>query len=283
MTKERKAILTFYIITFVISLGIEAVMIADPSKASLMYLLMWVPGVVGIILSKVFFGRKGSVGVLRKFKPVYILWGIVIPVIYLALSYPVAWAVFKDPTIGIQGLAEYNAGKAVEPSKAVILLVVLFFFGMIGSALTATGEELGWRGFVYPLMEKEFGPVKAVAINGFLWALWHVPLIIGGVYQAAVNPVYGVIMFIIDVMIITIIFTWSRSVSGSVIPAVLLHSSHNLVDQMYLQPLSTDPRIPYLAGEQGIITILFSAVIAVIVIRHWKEHRKKAALEKSET
>ena len=45
-----------------------------------------------------------------------------------------------------------------------------------------------------------------------------------------------------------------------------LHATHNLVDQRYLQPLSTDPRVPYLAGEQGIITILIAAVIAAAVL-----------------
>lgn len=53
--------------------------------------------------------------------------------------------------------------------------------------------------------------------------------------------------------------------------AILLHATHNFIDQGYLQPMSTDPRVPYLAGEQGIITIVIAAVIAVVVIKHWKK------------
>ena len=75
------------------------------------------------------------------------------------------------------------------------------------------------------------------------------------------------------IMLISVIICRSRSVSGSVIPAVLLHSVHNLVDQIYLQPLSTNPGVPFLAGEQGLITILFAALIVVVVILRWRRTR----------
>ena len=176
----------------------------------------------------------------------------------MVCSYCIAWAVLGDPTTGVN-------------SEILIRFAVAFLPGLLGSALTAAGEEIGWRGFAYPVMEREFGAVRAVLINGFIWALWHVPLIVGGAYQAAVNPVYGIISFIVMIMLITVLFCWTRSVSGSVIPAILLHSSHNLVDQLYLQPLSTDPRVPYLAGEQGIITMIITAVMVAVVVRWWRK------------
>ena len=176
----------------------------------------------------------------------------------MVCSYCIAWAVLGDRTTGVS-------------SDILIRFAVAFLPGLLGSALTAAGEEIGWRGFAYPVMEREFGAVRAVLINGFIWALWHVPLIVGGAYQAAVNPVYGIISFIVMIMLITVLFCWTRSVSGSVIPAILLHSSHNLVDQLYLQPLSTDPRVPYLAGEQGIITMIITAVMVAVVARWWRK------------
>ena len=121
------------------------------------------------------------------------------------------------------------------------------------------------------MLKREFGTAKAVLINGFIWALWHVPLIIGGAYQAAVNPVYGILSFIIMVMLIAVLFCWIRDVSGSVIPSILLHASHNLVDQSYLQPMSTNSRVPYLAGEQGIITIIVIVVIVAVVVAQWRK------------
>ena len=257
MSKDRKAILVFYGITLALSFIVECLYIKSENEL-LMVLLMWIPGIVGLICSKVFYGREGSVGIRRKAELRYLLFGVLAPVVYLVCSYCIAWAVLGDPTTGVN-------------SEILIRFAVAFLPGLLGSALTAAGEEIGWRGFAYPVMEREFGAVRAVLINGFIWALWHVPLIVGGAYQAEVNPVYGIISFIVMIMLITVLFCRTRSVSGSVIPAILLHSSHNLVDQLYLQPLSTDPRVPYLAGEQGIITMIITAVMVAGVVRWWRK------------
>ena len=50
-------------------------------------------------------------------------------------------------------------------------------------------------------------------------------------------------------MLVTVIYCWLRSVSGSVITAILLHAVHNELDQLYLQPLSSNEKVPYYAVE----------------------------------
>ena len=204
-----------------------------------------------------------------------VIYGILIPVVYLVVSYLIGWGITKDPTIGLIELSSTINGGTESLQAAIITLAIYFGIGIPISAITATGEELGWRGFAYPLLEQEFGPVKAVLINSSVWALWHLPLIIGGVYQAEVNVVYGIFAFILCILVISVFFCWSRSVSGSVIPAILLHSVHNLVDQSYLQPLSTKENLPYFAGEQGFVTILIGALMAYVVIISWKKSRAK--------
>lgn len=63
--------------------------------------------------------------------------------------------------------------------------------------------------------------------------------------QGCSEPIYGVLSFIILIMLITVLFCRIRSTSESVIPVILLHATHNLVNQRYMQPLPTDPRVPY--------------------------------------
>lgn len=257
MSRDKRAIFVFYGVVFFLSLIVELLYIRIVN-ALFLVLLMWIPGIVGIICSKAFYGEEGSLGFAVKVKPRYVVLGILIPAVYLVGSYCIAWAMLGDPANGVD-------------SESLLRSVAAFLPGLLGSTLTAAGEEIGWRGFAFPVLEREFGRRKAVLVNGFIWALWHVPLIIGGVYQSAVNPVYGTVSFMVMVMLIAVIFCWSRSVSGSVIPAILLHASHNHIDQRYLQPMSTDPRVPYFAGEQGMITIVIAAVIAAVVVRHWKK------------
>ena len=195
MSKDRKSLLVFYGITLALSFLVECLYISSENDL-LMVLLMWIPGIVGLICSKVFYGKEGSVGIRRKVEVKYLLFGILAPVVYLVCSYCIAWAVLGDPTTGVD-------------SHILVMFAVAFLPGLLGSALTAAGEEIGWRGFAYPVLEREFGAVRAVLINGFIWALWHVPLIVGGVYQAAVNPAYGICAFVVMILLIA----WGMAVS----------------------------------------------------------------------
>ena len=56
MSKDRKAILVFYGITLALSFIVECLYIKSENEL-LMVLLMWIPGIVGLICSKVFYGR----------------------------------------------------------------------------------------------------------------------------------------------------------------------------------------------------------------------------------
>ena len=273
MSKEKKSLLVFYGITLPVSLIFELLYIFTKSDL-FVSILMWVPGITGIVCSKVFFRNQGALGFKFKIKPLYIILSIVIPVIYLVLTYVLAWVVLKDPTTGIDTLPQAFLGEWGEGIPGGIYFAVSFIPFLIFSALSAAGEELGWRGFAYPVLEKEFGRVKAVLINGFIWALWHLPLILGEVYQSNVNIVYGIVSFIVLVMLVTVIYCWLRSVSGSVITAILLHAVHNELDQLYLQPLSSNEKVPYFAGEQGIFTIAVVAIIAILIIAVWKKQKR---------
>ena len=272
MSKEKKSLIVFYGITLTVSLIFELLYIFTQSDL-FVSILMWIPGITGIVCSKVFFKNQGILGFKFKIKPLYIILSIVIPVIYLVLTYTLAWVVLKDPTTGTGTLPKTVLGELGEGIPGGIYIAVSFIPFLIFSALSAAGEELGWRGFAYPVLEKVFSPVKAVLINGFIWALWHLPLILGGLYQSNVNIVYGIIAFIVLVMLVTVIYCWLRSVSGSVITAILLHAVHNELDQLYLQPLSSNEKVPYYAGEQGIFTIAVVAIIAVLAIIAWKKNK----------
>ena len=69
-------------------------------------------------------------------------------------------------------------------------------------------------------------------------------------------------------MVVMVGIMWAPN---SVLPALFVHASHNLFDQMVFQSMSTKESVPYLAGEQGAVTVLFTAVIAGIAICFWKQ------------
>lgn len=49
---------------------------------------------------------------------------------------------------------------------------MLAFIGC--TALGAVGEELGWRGFLQPVLANRHGPLRAALIVGALWSVWHI-------------------------------------------------------------------------------------------------------------
>jgi len=37
------------------------------------------------------------------------------------------------------------------------------------------GEELGWRGFALPVLERRWSPLIAGLLIGLVWLVWHIP------------------------------------------------------------------------------------------------------------
>jgi len=52
-----------------------------------------------------------------------------------------------------------------------VFIVYLYIF-----IFTALGEEIGWRSFALPKLQKIFTPFATSLILGLIWAVWHLPL-----------------------------------------------------------------------------------------------------------
>lgn len=84
------------------------------------------------------------------------------------------------------------------------------------------GEEIGWRGFALPELQKDHSPLFATFILWIFWALWHLPLFFYS-YPAAIIP-----GFLIGLLSGAIIFTWLyNSTGGSILMVALWHGAFN--------------------------------------------------------
>ncbi|MFI7003526.1 CPBP family intramembrane glutamic endopeptidase [Nocardia sp. NPDC050175] len=89
--------------------------------------------------------------------------------------------------------------------------VVFFVVQLIG----ATGEEIGWRGFLQPLLETRMRRLVAIAVTGAVWALWHVQAFGAG-------PVVAVSFFVSTMAFATLLGTlgtgsfWQRVLVAAV-------------------------------------------------------------------
>ncbi|MEO7084043.1 MAG: type II CAAX endopeptidase family protein [Gemmatimonadaceae bacterium] len=205
--------------------------------------LMWCPGVSALVTRMVFQHNVRGEG-----------WGLGAPR-WLAVAYvlPIAYAI---PAYGTVWLAKLGGVDLARFKTGAITFVVL---GSLQSLLSATGEELGWRGFLVPALSRSMSFGKTAVISGVLWAAWHVPLIIFADYNGGTPSWYSVTCFAIMVVAIAIPAAWLRLRSGSVWPPAILHASHNLYVQGFFDRVTVD------TGPTKWLTGEFGAALAVTI------------------
>ncbi len=125
-----------------------------------------------------------------------------------------------------------------------LLAIVLF----LAATFTNTGgllEELGWRGYAQPVLQKIMPtPLHAAALVGVLWALWHFPrdfvpiLLSGGELLSYLEFLTTYIPYCIGSSIIIAYFF--NKTGGSVIPAIMIHGFSNYYANLSVEGASYD-------------------------------------------
>ena len=86
-------------------------------------------------------------------------------------------------------------------------------------------EEIGWRGYILPFLEKRFGLILGSLILGIIWSIWHIPLFfIPGSYQEYMN-IFAYILLCIG---LSYFFSWVIEASGNrLLSGVIAHGAIN--------------------------------------------------------
>ncbi len=155
-----------------------------------------------------------------------LLLAIVIPV-FLILQ-----AVFIGSWIGVfpGDLQNFTVLRIVSAQDGLARFLteqagLLLVAGLV-NLLPALGEEIGWRGWLWPRLQP-LGQLPAILISGIVWGIWHAPLILLGYNYPLANGAGGVISMCGMCIIVGAFFAWLRSMSNSVWPAALAHGIFN--------------------------------------------------------
>jgi membrane protease YdiL (CAAX protease family) len=179
------------------------------------FALMYVPGVASVAARLLL--REGFEDVSFRFggpegrRAVLLAW--VYPIVVGCLAYGGAWATglakFQPPLPPQSHL--YAESPATNFLASLLLMATL---GTVVSALSAFGEELGWRGYMLTRLIAA-GVPKPVLISGLIWAIWHVPLILSGQYAAGSQPRLSAMLFVIGVVADAYLASYLLLQSGS--------------------------------------------------------------------
>ncbi|WP_052462229.1 CPBP family intramembrane glutamic endopeptidase [Nigerium massiliense] len=122
------------------------------------------------------------------------------------------------------GLSVESVGIPMGGWVAIVLAQTAL--GGLINTVPAFGEELGWRGYLFPRLNELAGPVWAVLGSGIIWGLWHAPLILLG-YNYPSNPVLGLGAMCVVGTVVGAFLAFLRQRSSSVWPAALGHGTMN--------------------------------------------------------
>lgn len=108
----------------------------------------------------------------------------------------------------------------------VLMLVSALFSGITINALVSFGEEYGWRNYlVYAL--KDYTIFKTSLFIGFVWGLWHFPLILFGGLNYPHFPIAGIFMMIIFCICLSPLMIYFTVKTKSVLVAAIMHGTLN--------------------------------------------------------
>ena len=221
--------------------------------------LMWCPGVSALVTRLVF--QRNVRGEGWRFTAATTRWAA------LAYVLPLGYAVVAYGFVWLTHLGGLDLGRFKYS------LATFVFVGTLQSLLSATGEELGWRGFLVPTLARTMSFTKVAIVSGAIWTVWHVPLIVFANYNGGTPAWYSVLCFAVMVVALGFPFAWLRLRSNSVWPAAILHATHNLFVQAFFDRVTVDTGITkWLTGEFG------AALAIAVAITAWLFWRQRASV-----
>jgi membrane protease YdiL (CAAX protease family) len=174
----------------------------------------------------------------RLFASIAIAFGVVIAVVLAALVTSAIAGTYVFDLRTFHGAEQYfNAQLAAVGTSATTLpmpiwvlvlvdLAALPVNSIISSGL-ALGEEIGWRGFLYPRLRARLGDPLAVVVLGVIWGVWHAPLLLLGYNYPTLAPGWRLVWMSVFCILLTAILAWVRQRSRSVWPAAIGHGTVN--------------------------------------------------------
>jgi membrane protease YdiL (CAAX protease family) len=166
-------------------------------------------------------------------------------------------------TVGLESSIVTLLGQQIEPALIPGRLASYIPTLALTALLQGGNEEPGWRGFALPRLQERYTPVAATLVLGLVWAFWHLPVL-----AANPNTQHGLsaaVMTAVNIVALTVVYTWLYNHTRSVLLCILLHASGNTANALLI-PLPD-------AALQGdvyqtfiLVTMIVNLLVAVILV-----------------
>lgn len=245
---KKHPIVWFYILAFSISwLGMISIVLVSRGIAPFYrpyFLILSIfyaigPALAAVIVSRVAHGKTGVQNFLKRL----IRWRVGLVWYIIAVLSPVVLLTVAQVITKLLGLTE-----TIPTPQGNLYFYAIFAFAV--NFLGNTCEEIGWRGFALPHLQKRYNAVLATLIVGILWALWHLPLLFLVGNPMSEYPFLWLVIIVADAFI----YTWLyNSTKGSILPVALFHGAGNIFGA-------------FITGVSPIAYAIVTCVVAIVLI-----------------
>lgn len=226
---------------------------------------------------------KGNIGwiLLSWFGPMVLtILGAVI--FYIIFPNRLDWSgSYMAIQMGEEAMAELQATGITVPILTIITVVQAVSYAPLINGLLGLGEEVGWRGVMYPMLKDKLGRVKGMILGGIIWGAWHWPAMVLAGYEYGLEywgaPFLGMAIFclfatvggiILDVLYEKTKCIWVPSVGHGAINATLgfpvLMLNAEFADQLTIGPVPN--------GIIAMIPYIITAILLLVLTGKKKEN-----------
>ena len=178
-------------------------------------------------------------------------------------------------------LATYNATMEEQPMSPAmfwILQAVIMCMAPLLNLIPCFGEEWGWRGYLLPKVAQRTKFFPAVLLTGFIWGIWHAPVIVAG-HNYGMGylgyPWVGIAAMCLFCIVVGVLLSYIALKAKSCWPAVLAHGMLNGTASIGVLFLANPMAYDRFVGPVPTGIIGASAYIVVAILIVWKMRREE--------
>lgn len=146
--------------------------------------------------------------------------------------------------------------------------IAYIFYGVAMGAtsfIIALGEELGWRGYLMPRLQKVMSMPESLVLGGIIWGLWHAPVILlYGLNYGTEHPVLSILAMCVMCFGMGNILTVITMKSDSIYPAAIAHGVLDAVASLISVLFITNQTAVEHVFEIGLLDTLVVFILGMI-------------------
>jgi len=225
--------------------------------------------VAGVITSFILKQKAGVIKLFKRFR----FWApdispkkgirIWIQAIILTIGINLMYSILRNYVSDVESQEFFKINTVYTIWEVIFIFITSLFFD--GGGLM---EEIGWRGFALPRLQKKFSPLKSSMILGVMWSLWHLPVKIDVLFSSSWTyalSFYFIFTLMCILYSIVITYFYNR-LGGSILIGIAFHGLMN--DSTGLKTIfNSDSLVIHDFTDTALLCTILIAVVFVILYK----------------